>query len=104
MDGPSAKVNGLPKRAVYEIKSLPFLNQKLNGPNDVLGMEEVNYIPKSRPLSHDRSLSQNIPLQGLSIFRLFLIMHSLIEEQIHINVRWRHQIISELICKWMGHA
>ena len=61
-------------------------------------------LPKDRPLSHNRSLSQNIPLQGLSIFRLFLIMHSLIEEQIHINVRWRHQIISELICKWMGHA
>ena len=62
MDGHSAKVNGLSKRAVNEIKSLPSLNQKLGGPNDALGMKEVNHIPKDRPLSHDRSLSQNIPL------------------------------------------
>ena len=69
MDGQSAKVNGLPKRTVFEIK-------------------DVKNMPKDRPLSHDRSISQDTPLQGLSIFRLFLIMHSLIEEQIHINVRW----------------
>ena len=44
MDGPSAKVNGLPKCTAHEIKSLPSLNQKLGGPNDVLETKEVNNI------------------------------------------------------------
>ena len=44
MDGQSAKVNGLPKCTAHEIKSLPSLNQKLGGPNDVLETKEVNNI------------------------------------------------------------
>ena len=40
MDGQSAKVNRLPKQTVHEIKSSPSLNQKLDGPNDVLGVKK----------------------------------------------------------------